>query len=269
MYNGTSSYPEKNHQPPRHGVRPIAAPKYEAIADDLRTQIIDGRLAPGTQLPTIAELRAKYSVADRTVFEAMQLLLHEGLVSSKPGFGYRVRERPSVIRMVRNWYRDASGKGSPWRAEMAAQGREGAWIARSTAVDAPPVIAERLHIAPGDRVMRTAYIFTVDGKPTYLSTSYEPLALTGGSEIMLPEDGEFAGQGVIDRYAAIGVTITECREELVPRTLTMTEADTLQLHPGIAILVIERTYYASEQPVETADIVMPPHYRPVYQIPVG
>lgn len=250
-------------------MRPIAAPKYETIADDLRTQIIDGRLAPGTQLPTIAELAARNHVSDRTAFQALQLLLSEGLISSKPGFGYLIRERPTIVRMVRQWYRDNRGKGSPWRAEMVADGRDGSWISKSTPVDAPPAIAERLRIAPGDRVMRTAYTFTLDGTPTYLSTSWEPLAITAGTEIMLPESGELAGAGVVDRMAAIGVTITECREEPIARPLTKAEADTLGLHPGIAVLMIERTYYADELPVETADIVMPPHYRPVYEIPVG
>lgn len=248
-------------------MRPITS-KYEQIADELREQIIDGTLAPGTRLPTLAELMERYGVAERTAFEAAKILLTEGLITSKPGSRYMVRERPAIKRMVRTWYIEPAG-GSPWRADMAAQGRVGSWSSRSSSIAAPPAIAERLRINPAERVMRTAYIFTADGEPTYLSTSWEPMSLTIGTEIMLPEDGEFAGMGVVDRFAAIGVTVTRAIEEVLPRNLTNAEAQKLKLRAGTPVQVIERTYYAGDQPVETADIVIPTHLRPVYEIPVG
>lgn len=243
--------------------------KAERIADDLRQQIIDGELAPGARLPTLKELAGRHSVAQGTAFEAAQLLLHEGLITGQPGRGYHVRERPAVIRMVRSWYRDHAGKGSPWRADMAAQGRTGSWEWQSKPTTATPSIAERLHIAAGERVMRTSYVFTVDGEPTYLSTSWEPMTLTLGTEILLPEEGVHAGKGVADRMALIGHEPTRVDEEIVPRTLTAAEAGKLRLHAGISIVVIQRTYYDNDLPLETADIILPPHYRAVYQIPVG
>lgn len=250
-------------------MRHIATSKYEYIADDLRQQIVDETLAPGSRLPSLAQLMEHYDAAERTVLDATRLLLIEGLISSKVGAGYTVRRRPTVMRMSRSWYRDSSGKGSPWRADMAEQGHEGSWTSQSKSAPASPAIAERLHIAVGDRTMRTDYVFTVDGERSYLSTSWEPMDLTAGTEILIPEDGEFAGRGVVDRFAAIGITVTDVREEPIPRALTGAEAEKLGLNAGMAILVIERTYYADEKPVETADIVLPPHVRPVYRIPVG
>jgi DNA-binding GntR family transcriptional regulator len=243
--------------------------KAQRIADDLRQQIIDGDLPPGTRLPTLKELRNRYHVAENTVFNATQLLIGEGLISGKAGAGYYVRPRPTVIRMVRSWYRDAAGKGSPWRADMATQGRNGSWEWQSKPTTATPAVAERLHIAAGDRVMRTAYTFTADGEAVFLSTSWEPMALTLGTEILLPEEGVHAGKGVADRMAVIGHAPTRVDEEIVPRTLTDAEAAKLKLHAGISIVVIQRTYYDGDLPLETADIVLPPHYRAVYQIPVG
>ncbi|MGH3437140.1 MAG: GntR family transcriptional regulator [Sciscionella sp.] len=248
-------------------MRPITS-KYEQIADELREQVIDGTLAPGSRLPTLAELMEQYGVSERTAFQAAQVLLNEGLITSKPGSRYQVRERPAIKRMVRTWYREPVG-GSPWRADMAAQGRVGSWIAQSRSLPAPPAIAERLRINTGERVMRTSYVFTADGEPTYLSTSWEPMALTIGTEIMLPEDGEYAGKGVVDRFAAIGLTINRAVEETLPRNLTSAEAQKLKLRPGTPVQLIERTYFADDQPVETADILIPTHLRPVYEIPVG
>jgi DNA-binding GntR family transcriptional regulator len=249
-------------------VRPIDTPKYQQIADQLRRRIIDGVYAPAATFPSQADLVREFGVSSRVIVDATKLLASEGLIDTKPGALSTVRDRPAAVRMVRSWYLEQRD-GSPWRADMAAQGRTGAWEAQSERTSAPPAIAERLHIQPGDRVMRTDYVFTADGHPTYLSTSWEPLALTRGTDIMLPEAGPYEGRGVAERMAAIGHPPTRVDEEILPRTLTLPEAGQLKLRPGIAIVVIQRTYYDGELPLETADIVIPPPYRPLYQIPIG
>jgi len=248
-------------------VRPITKRKYEIIADDLRARIIDGRLPPGARFPTLAEIQEQYAVAEGTAFRAAKLLFDEGLTDTRPGAATRVRGRPDVIRLVRAWYLDPPS-GSPWHAEMAEQGRVGAFEAHSQTATAPPAIAERLAIATGDSVVRTAYRYTADAKPTFIATSWEPLGLTGTSAAQIPEGGPFGGWGIIRRLAEVGITVTRAVEEIVPRTLTGPEAETLGLRAGIAIIVIERTHYAGQKPVETADMVIPPPYRPRYEIPV-
>lgn len=249
-------------------MRPTNTPAYQRIADDLRRAIISGALAPGSRVKPAAHLAADYDVVPATVRQATSQLLTEGLLESRPGAGLYVRARPHVVRMVRSWYRQP-GTGSPWHAEMAATGRDGDWHSSSEVVAAPPAVAERLRIETGAQAMRTEYTFLLDGAPTYLSTSWEPLALTRGTLVMLPEAGPYAGAGVRDRMIAIGHTPTAVREELRPHTLTIEQAATLGLHPGIACLAVERTYYEGELPLETADIVLPPHYRPVYEIDLG
>lgn len=255
-------------QIPQPEVRPTTTPAYQRIADDLRTAIISGQLAPGSRLKPAATLASEYGVVPTTVRQATTLLLAEGLLDSKPGAGLYVRARPSVTRMVRSWYQ-RPGTGSPWRAEMAAAGRDGDWRFATEFVPAPPAIAERLRIEPTADTVRTAYTFTLDGTPTYLSVSWEPLELTRGTPVMMPESGPYAGAGVRDRMAAIGHAPTRVEEVVRPHTLTAAQAQELGLHPGIACIAVERTYYEGAMPLETADIVLPPHYRAVYEIPLG
>jgi len=251
-------------------VRPIATRKYTKIADDLRRQIIDGRLAPGSRFPTLAEIQETFEVAEGTAHQATRVLLNEGLIETKPGAQTRVRERPEVIRLVRSWYLEPPS-GSPWHADMAAQGRVGSMEAHSEAENALPAIAERLAIATGDPVERTTYTYMADDKPTFLATSWEPLGLTGGakSKSQGPEGGPVGGYGIVRRLRDMGVSVTHAVEEIVPRTLTGPEAQKLGLRAGIAIVVIERTYFTEDDlPVETADMIITPPYRPRFEIPV-
>lgn len=67
-------------------------PPFQQIADDLRTAITDGALAPGARLPKQAELAADYGVSVGTVKSALSVLRHESLIVSRQGEGSWVRQ---------------------------------------------------------------------------------------------------------------------------------------------------------------------------------
>lgn len=130
-------------------------------------------------------------------------------------------------------------------------------------------IAKRLGIAAGDRVMRTRYVFRDAGEAMMLSTSWEPLAVTGRTPVMLPEEGPLGGSGVVDRMAAIDVVVDNVVEEVGARPGLAEELLLLGGVPGHVVLVIGRTYFASGLAVETADVVVPAdRYRLAYHLPV-
>lgn len=247
----------------------IATPKYLAIAEVLQGRILDGTLAPGERFPTLEEIKTEFDVAEGTAHQAMRFLRDKGLITTKAGAQARVRDRPAMRRMVRSWYRDAPG-GSPWRADMAAQGRAGTWESHSEQISAPPAVAERLGIGRGEKVMRTQYTFFADGEPIYLSTSWEPLSITLGTPIVLPEDGPYAGAGVQDRMAAIGMAPDHSTEEPAANySLSVSEAERLRLPAGVGALLIRRTYWRERTALETADIVIPDTLQVCYEIPIG
>ena len=70
--------------------------KYQRIADDLRARISSGEYPPGSQLPTKAELMARYQVAVNTVERAIDELRKAGLVETLQGAGMFVREPPEA-----------------------------------------------------------------------------------------------------------------------------------------------------------------------------
>ena len=67
-------------------------PKYRRIAEDLFARIGNGEYPPGSQLPTKAELMAKYQVAVNTVERAIKELRKAGVVETAQGAGMFVRE---------------------------------------------------------------------------------------------------------------------------------------------------------------------------------
>ena len=63
----------------------------EALARALRNRILGGEIAPGTRLPEL-ELVRSYGVARPTVREALQLLVHQGLLQRRPNHTASVLE---------------------------------------------------------------------------------------------------------------------------------------------------------------------------------
>lgn len=69
----------------------------EVIADDLRRQILTGRLSDGDVLPRQEDLLARYGVSKPSLREALRILESEGLVSVRRGkVGGAVVHRPDI-----------------------------------------------------------------------------------------------------------------------------------------------------------------------------
>ncbi|MFE4087388.1 MULTISPECIES: GntR family transcriptional regulator [Streptomyces] len=243
-------------------------PAYLRVAGDLRKKIVDGQLPPHTRLPSQARIREEYGVSDTVALEARKVLMAEGLVEGRSGSGTYVRERPVPRRVARSGFRPERG-ATPFRQEQADVGVRGTWESSSEQTGASASIAQRLGIDPGDRVMRTKYLFREAGEPMMLSMSWEPLALTGRTPVMLPEEGPLGGMGVVERMRAIDVIVDNVTEEVGARPGLAEELVLLGGVPGHVVLVIQRTYFASGRPVETADVVIPAdRYRAAYHLPV-
>ncbi|GAA0651740.1 GntR family transcriptional regulator [Streptomyces sp. SBST2-5] len=243
-------------------------PAYLRVAGDLRKKIVDGLLPPHTRLPSQAKIREEYGVSDTVALEARKVLMAEGLVEGRSGSGTYVRERPVPRRIARSGFRPERG-ATPFRQEQADASVHGTWESSSEQTEARGAVAERLGIEPGDRVMRTKYVFREGGEPMMLSTSWEPLALTGRTPVMLPEEGPLGGMGVVERMRAIDVIVDNVTEEVGARPGLAEELALLGGVPGHVVLVVQRTYFASGRPVETADVVIPAdRYRVAYHLPV-
>lgn len=243
-------------------------PAYAQIANDYRTKIIDGTLPAGTKLPSESELMSEYGVSRIVARQAVSVLRNEGLIDSHSGKGSFVRPRQQIERLARNRYRRRKLTGE-FADDARRVGATANIEASSTRAAASDNIAARLKITPNAPVMRTGYRFLANGRPIQVSTSYEPLALTEGTDVERPEEGPLAGLGVISRMDSIGIRVTEAVESVTTRAPLPWEVEALDIPPGVHVLTIERTFLADDLPVETCDIVVPgDRYGLTYRIPV-
>jgi DNA-binding transcriptional MocR family regulator len=78
----------------------VADPKYKRIADDLRDQIIEGALKPGSQLPTELNLASASGASRNTIRLAIGLLSNHGLVETRHGIGTFVAQPPARLTVL-------------------------------------------------------------------------------------------------------------------------------------------------------------------------
>ncbi|ARF72211.1 GntR family transcriptional regulator [Kitasatospora albolonga] len=228
---------------------------YLQVAAKIRARVQAGEWAVGDKLPSRARFAEEYDVGPSVAQRAVECLIVEGLLEGRAGSGTYVRKPRERRRMVRSRLRE----GSPFRSKMRDQGSEGTWECNSRArVPATEDIAERLAIEPGDLCVMTDYEFLADGQPVQLARSWEPMAVTGGTPILLPEMGPRGKIGVVERMRSIDVHISTAIETPRPARATREQAHFLGISVGDPVTLLERTYFDAEgRPVETADIIIP------------
>lgn len=72
-------------------------PRYQALAEELRGQILRQELMPGDRLPSFSQLRSRHGATPTTAERVYGLLEQEGLVERRQGSGTYVLERKKAL----------------------------------------------------------------------------------------------------------------------------------------------------------------------------
>lgn len=104
-------------------------PAVRQITDNLRVLLVEGRLVPGSTLPSVRRVAVELGVHFNTVAEAYRQLAAEGWLDLKHGRGAVVVARavPAVTNGV--WNRDFRNRLRGLVAQMRSQGVSAAGIA--------------------------------------------------------------------------------------------------------------------------------------------
>lgn len=216
-------------------------PKYQRIADELRTAIQSGDYAPGDRLPGENDLMARYEVARMTARQALSVLRAEGLAEARKGAGVFVRSfRPVRRRGISRLSRERWGEGrSVWSADIGDRTLVVDRIEVTPTAPAGAGVAGALGLdSPDAAVCVRSRRFVLDDKPVLLSVSYLPAALAAGTAITEPDTGP---GGTYARLTERGHGPARFREEIRCRMPTRQETAELALEPGTPVILIRRT----------------------------
>jgi GntR family transcriptional regulator len=239
-----------------------AVPPFRLIAQELRDDIREGRLAPGERLPSENQLSERHRTTRATVRKAIALLRAESLVVSEQGRGAFVRPRPQVKMLLTGAnYRAHRASGvANFSAEAAAQGRQAVQRLLSVGeVPCPEDVAERLVVEPGSTVIVRKRLFVVDEAPMQLCDGYYPASRFRGTRVA--EAGRIRGgvHAVIEDPAGpIRAHITQFVEDLDVRLPLPIESEVLRVPDGVPVVRVLRTAYdADGHALEVLDSIIP------------
>ncbi|MFE5797341.1 GntR family transcriptional regulator [Streptomyces sp. NPDC056503] len=230
-------------------------PKYQRIADELRTAIQSGDFAPGDRLPGENDLMSTYEVARMTARQALSVLRGEGLTEARKGAGVFVRAfRPLRRRGIPRLAADGwAGGRSVWAAEVENRDLVVDQIVVSEE-EAGTRVAGALNLPPDAPVCVRSRRFVLDDRPVLLSVSYLSADLVRGTAIARPDTGP---GGTYARLTELGHRPVHFREEIRSRMPTADETARLTLPPGTPVVLIGRTAFTEPgRPVELNEMTL-------------
>jgi GntR family transcriptional regulator len=145
------------------------APLYSRVETVIASEIAEGLLKVGDQLPTEDSLIGRFEVSRITVRRAIQNLVSRGLVEIRRGKGTFVAA-PKITQELR----ELSG----FVEDMHALGRKPtARVISKEVVTADATVARQLAVTKGERVVRIHRVRLADGVPLSFDETYLPLEI--------------------------------------------------------------------------------------------
>jgi GntR family transcriptional regulator len=210
-----------------------AEPFYGQVADAIRADIREGRYPPGTQLPTMQELRERFGVSDTTIRAALVQLRSEGLTVSYQGRGVFVREQGTRRKL---------GGDASWRAVLARYGTTDASVMTVRREPCPEDAAERLGIDAGTVVLVRDRLLKGEGEPpAMISLSWHPDWIVE----QIPDLADPAKGGMKGLHEALGLRL-HFVDVFSSRRPTDAERERLELQPGDVVTEQRGTTYDQE-----------------------
>ncbi|TSD92927.1 phosphonate metabolism transcriptional regulator PhnF [Skermania sp. ID1734] len=199
---------------------------WRLIADQLRSEIADGRRAPGSKLPSEGELAKNFSVNRNTVRQSIASLAEDGVVETKRGRGTFVVPHKLLVHRI----------GVRTRLSNSAGPDDGSAIRPISAqVVAQPPRDVVTHLELGERpALQMETIADVRGTTIARATHWFDLALTPDLDVHLRQT-----RSITKSLRALGIDdYVRTWSVVSARTATAEEASHLNLTPGAIVLVV-------------------------------
>ena len=201
------------------------SPIWQVIANALRSELADGRYAPGEKLPTEAQLSGRFGVNRHTVRRALSELSREGLVWSRRGAGVFASAPPPAEYQI--------GQRVRFHSQISASGRlPSKQILALETRKATPDEAKTLRLKADSLVHIYDGLSFADKMPIAVFRSVFPAELLPGLPRHLRENGS-----VTAALKAEGIDdYTRSETKLRASEANATEALHLRIREGACVL---------------------------------
>ena len=222
-------------------------PLYYQLKEVLRQQIRSGHLEPHAAIPSEPELVASYHVSRATVRQALNELVHEGLLYRQHGKGTFVCE-PRIQQTL--------SELASFSEELKRRGkRPGGLLIVSELTRGNEVVRDRLKLADEEQVLRLERVRTADGQPCAHEVDYLPYPRASG---IYQRAKEAAEGSLYTLMISEGLSPYVAEQTIKGGGASAREAELLQIAAGEAGLRYTCTTYDSTgQPVEYSESFFP------------
>jgi GntR family transcriptional regulator len=219
---------------------------YSRVETVLASEIADGDLRVGDQLPTEDNLISRFGVSRITVRRAIQNLVSRGLVEIRRGKGTFVAA-PKITQELT----ELSG----FVEDMHALGRKPtARVISKEIVNADATVASQLALTKGEHVVRIRRVRLADGIPLSFDETYLPLEI--GKKIITNNLKAEPIFSLLERKYDVPLIEAEYKLDAAPAEAEVAAA--LRVKQRSPIFRIERTSYSTGgRPVDYERL----HYR--------
>jgi DNA-binding GntR family transcriptional regulator len=222
-------------------------PLYYQLKEVLRQQIRAGHLEPHAAIPSEPELVASYHVSRATVRQALNELVHEGLLYRQHGKGTFVCE-PRIQQTL--------SELASLSEELKRRGkRPGGLLIVSELVRGNEAVRERLKLANEEQVLRLERLRTADGTPCAYEIDYLPYPRANG---VYQRVKEVADGSLYALMTSEGLSPYVAEQTLKGGLASTRESDVLQVpanEPGLRYTCM--TYDSTGQPIEYSEAFFP------------
>lgn len=217
----------------------LPTPLYHQIFLVLRSQIIEGRLAPGALVPGEEELARQFNVSRITARRALAELAAEGLVIRGRGRGTHVTPRgaPAPVRAgVEGLLENLLSMGLKTKVSLVDFGYE----------PASPDVAAALQVEPGEEVQHAVRVRSLEAGPFSYLTTYVPADI--GRQFSRKD---LAQEPMLLLLERSGVQISGADQTIAATLADTRVAPALQTVVGAPLIRINRTVHdQAGRPVE-------------------
>lgn len=203
---------------------------YDILHDDIRK----GVYKPGELLPTENELIDRYKISRVTVRKAMDLLLNDGLIAKRRGYGTFVQPHKveQTMSKVLHFSSDMEKRGFKSSTSMLV----------NEMVPATKAIAEALNIDEGEPMVHVSRLRYADGIPMCMESAY---LIYKSCPDVLGKDFSVSSMRnfLVEKY---NIVWKSASQKIFAMNATPKLAGSLQVHEGDPLFYIERLSFTQD-----------------------